>query len=83
MNITIEIEDALLTDVDLAAAVKEISRQEAFAEALTTWAAHRPKHSGWSIDWSTWEGDPDAPDYGEIRKEQWCEVCPRRLNPAE
>lgn len=67
MEITIKIDDALLADVDCAAQVQEMSRSEAFMDALRSWVIHQPNSSKWTIDWSKWEGDPDFPPFESHR----------------
>jgi hypothetical protein len=59
MKITIEMDEALVADIDHAAKIQSISRDAAFSEALKTWVAHQPKSDRWAIDFSKWEFDPD------------------------
>jgi hypothetical protein len=70
MNISIEIDDALLAGVDHAVGVREISRSQALSEALKLWVAQQPKSSKWNIDWSKWACDPEFPDFGMLRNDQ-------------
>jgi hypothetical protein len=59
MKVSIEIDDGLLSAIDLAADVQTISREDAFKEALETWVAHKPKSNKSSIDFDRLEFDPD------------------------
>jgi hypothetical protein len=59
MKVSVDIDEALLADIDRAASVQKVSRDAAFNEALETWVAHKPKSAGWSMDYSKLEFDPD------------------------
>jgi hypothetical protein len=58
MQISVEIDNDLLADIDRAAGVQKISRVAAFREALEYWVAHKPKSDKWSLDFSHLEFDP-------------------------
>jgi Ribbon-helix-helix protein, copG family len=81
MEISIEIEEALLADVDKAAAVQKMSRSDAFVEAIRTWVSHHPKQSGWTVDWDNFEGDPDMTPFESYRWD-FCLCCPNRRRDA-
>jgi hypothetical protein len=59
MQVSIEMDEDLVTAIDRAAGIQEISRNVAFAEALRAWVAHKPKSNNLAAILDELEYDPD------------------------